>query len=65
MAPKKDVKKPEPPKKAEPAPAPAPAAEPEAKPKEAAVNLASVKVNKNIARHFSMGHNDACRMLTF
>ncbi|KAK2849660.1 hypothetical protein Q7C36_008443 [Tachysurus vachellii] len=46
MAPKKDVKKPEPAKKAEPAPAPAPAAaaEPEAKPKEAAVDLSSVKV---------------------
>ncbi|MCI4378764.1 hypothetical protein PGIGA_G00219810 [Pangasianodon gigas] len=46
MAPKKDVKKPEPAKKAEPAPAPAPApaAEPEAKPKEAPVDLSSVKV---------------------
>ncbi|XP_053482226.1 myosin light chain 1, skeletal muscle isoform [Ictalurus furcatus] len=44
MAPKKDVKKPEPPKKAEPAPAPATAAEPEAKPKPAAVDLSSVKV---------------------
>ncbi|KAF4086599.1 hypothetical protein AMELA_G00085360 [Ameiurus melas] len=43
MAPKKDVKKPEPPKKAEPAPAPAPA-EPEAKPKAVAVDLSSVKV---------------------
>ncbi|KAF7709170.1 myosin light chain 1, skeletal muscle isoform [Silurus meridionalis] len=42
MAPKKDVKKPEPAKKAEPAPAPA--AEPEAKPKAAAVDLSSVKV---------------------
>ncbi|TTA11847.1 Myosin light chain 1, skeletal muscle isoform [Bagarius yarrelli] len=46
MAPKKDVKKPEPPKKAEPAPAPAaaPAAEPEAKPKDPPVDLSSVKV---------------------
>ncbi|KAI4892252.1 hypothetical protein NFI96_021575, partial [Prochilodus magdalenae] len=43
MAPKKDAKKPEPAKKAEPAPAPAPA-EPEAKPKPAAVDLSSVKV---------------------
>lgn len=46
MAPKKDVKKPEPAKKAEPAPAPAP--EPEAKPKVAAVDLASVKVYTSI-----------------
>lgn len=42
MAPKKDAKKPEPPKKAEPAPAPAPA--PEAPPKPAAVDLSGVKV---------------------
>ncbi|XP_066542240.1 myosin light chain 1, skeletal muscle isoform [Hoplias malabaricus] len=42
MAPKKDAKKPEPAKKAEPAPAPAP--EPEVKPKVAAVDLSSVKV---------------------
>lgn len=44
MAPKKDAKKPEPPKKAEPAPAPAPAAAPEAPPKPAAVDLSGVKV---------------------
>ncbi|XP_062862539.1 myosin light chain 1, skeletal muscle isoform [Trichomycterus rosablanca] len=44
MAPKKDVKKPEPAKKAEPAPAPAPAPEPEAKPKTAAVDLSTIKV---------------------
>ncbi|XP_036433513.1 myosin light chain 1, skeletal muscle isoform [Colossoma macropomum] len=46
MAPKKDAKKPEPAKKAEPAPAPAPApaAEPAAKPKAAAVDLSAVKV---------------------
>lgn len=44
MAPKKDAKKPEPPKKAEPAPAPAPAPAPEAAPKPAAVDLSGVKV---------------------
>ncbi|KAK1789155.1 hypothetical protein P4O66_015098 [Electrophorus voltai] len=44
MAPKKDAKKPEPAKKAEPAPAPAPAPAPEAKPKVAAVDLSAVKV---------------------
>ncbi|XP_051567105.1 myosin, light chain 1, alkali; skeletal, fast-like [Myxocyprinus asiaticus] len=43
MAPKKDAKKPDPPKKAEPAPAPAP--EPEAPPKPAAVDLSAVKVD--------------------
>ncbi|XP_051997762.1 myosin light chain 1, skeletal muscle isoform [Xyrauchen texanus] len=43
MAPKKDVKKPDPPKKAEPAPAPA--KEPEAPPKPAAVDLSAVKVD--------------------
>ncbi|XP_073698053.1 myosin light chain 1, skeletal muscle isoform [Garra rufa] len=45
MAPKKDAKKPEPPKKAEPAPAPAPAPAPEAPPKPAAVDLSGVKVD--------------------
>ncbi|XP_052003860.1 myosin, light chain 1, alkali; skeletal, fast-like [Xyrauchen texanus] len=43
MAPKKDAKKPDPPKKAEAAPAPAP--EPEAPPKPAAVDLSAVKVD--------------------
>lgn len=43
MAPKKDAKKPEPPKKAEPAPAPAPEPAPEP-PKAAAVDLSGVKV---------------------
>ncbi|NP_956294.1 myosin light chain 1, skeletal muscle isoform [Danio rerio] len=42
MAPKKDAKKPEPPKKAEPAPAPAPAPEP---PKADAVDLSGVKLD--------------------
>ncbi|TRZ04156.1 hypothetical protein DNTS_023074 [Danionella cerebrum] len=44
MAPKKDVKKPEPPKKAEPAPAPAPAPAPEA-PKVETVDLSGVKLD--------------------
>jgi len=42
MAPKKDAKKPDPPKAAAPAPAPAP--EPEAPPPPAGVDLSAVKV---------------------